>query len=78
MRAYAVERLDPALDDEARAAATRAIDDAVYGLMMVIDGVTGGLRGGGRAVEVDFTVGCAKATPSRPHSTSEGDGFCMG
>ena len=44
MRGYAIEKIDPGLDDKARAAALKAIDDTVYGLMMVVDGVSGGLR----------------------------------
>jgi hypothetical protein len=39
VRDYARERIDPNLPEEARSSAIRAIDDAVYGLMMVLDGV---------------------------------------
>jgi hypothetical protein len=35
VRNYAVARLDPGLDATARAAALKAIDDAVYGLMTI-------------------------------------------
>jgi hypothetical protein len=41
VRRYATEKIDPALTGEMRAAVEKGIDDAVYGLMMVIDGVTG-------------------------------------
>ena len=37
VRGYAMSRLDPALDSSAQTAAIKAIDDAVYGLMMVLD-----------------------------------------
>ena len=37
MRGYAIERIDSQLLPEARAAAQKGIDDAVYGLMMIID-----------------------------------------
>lgn len=43
VRGYAAGRLDPTLDEAARTAALKAIDDAVYGLMMIFDGVTGNL-----------------------------------
>ncbi len=44
VRAYALEQIDPKLPPDVRAAAEKSIDDAVYGLMMVIDGVNGFLR----------------------------------
>ena len=47
VRGHAREKVDPNLSDEARQAAIKGIDDAVYGLMMVIDGVSGVLRGNG-------------------------------
>jgi hypothetical protein len=37
--------LDLALDDRANEAALRAIDDALYGVMMIIDGVEGRRQG---------------------------------
>jgi hypothetical protein len=43
VRGYARERLPATLDSGCRAVAETAIDDAIYGLMIVIDGVTGGL-----------------------------------
>ena len=43
MRQYAIDRIPESYDAAQRAAAISGIDDAVYGLMMVIDGVTGGL-----------------------------------
>ena len=39
VRGYAIEGIDPGLDESGRSAALKAIDDALYGLMMVIDGV---------------------------------------
>ena len=44
VRGWAIKCLDPNLDATARAAALKAINDTVAGLMMVIDGVSGGLR----------------------------------
>ena len=56
VRNYAIERLDRALDATARAAALKAIDDAVYGLMMVIDGVSGGLGNAEHLCDVRHTA----------------------
>jgi hypothetical protein len=83
VRRYAMERIDPALPDEARDAVQKGIDDAVYGLMMVIDGVTGGLSNTNRTVYIDFLVRLATRGDSEGGLLSEvdlrqGDGMCMG
>jgi len=79
IRAYAMGRLDPNLDKRTREVAVRAIDDALYGLMMVADGVTGALRNGAEAVELSLVAtfhdreGCVAQL-----NLCEGDGMCMG
>ncbi len=52
VRNYALQQFDPLLKDDAKAAATKAINDAVYGLMMVLDGVTGMLTNESRRVNL--------------------------
>ena len=79
VRGHALAQIDPALDPVARAAAMKAIDDAMYGLMMVIDGVSGRLGDRERRVRVDATVTLEEhdrdiETPR----LAEGDGVCMG
>jgi hypothetical protein len=83
VRNYAVARLDPGLDATARAAALKAIDDAVYGLMMTIDGVTGGLGNPEHLVHLETEVrlearkgGAIEPIASLP--LRDGDGMCMG
>ena len=84
VRRYAMEQIDPALAGEARVAAQKAIDDAVYGLMMVIDGVSGGVSNARHTVFIDFIVRlkeCGESTAAEKQSTidlREGDGMCMG
>lgn len=84
VRRYAMEKIDPALTDEARAAVRKGIDDAVYGLMMVIDGVTGGISNPNRNVYIDFIVRLASRRDSidgevlHEVDLREGDGMCMG
>jgi hypothetical protein len=84
IRRYAMEGIDPALTGEARAAVQKGIDDAVYGLMMVIDGVTGGMSNASHTVCIDFIVRLAKrGEPEASGVLSEvdlrqGDGMCMG
>ena len=83
VRGYAVEKLDPGLDEAARSAALKAIDDAVYGLMMVLDGVTGGLGNSEYLVHLQTKVRLQEGrTGSRQVidtvDLSQGDGMCMG
>src|ERR1700756_2091789 len=84
VRRYAIERIDPALTDEARAAVQKEIDDAVYGLMMVIDGVTGGISSASRTVYIDFIVRLATRGDSENSQLlaevdlRHGDGMCVG
>ena len=84
VRRYAMERIDPALTEETRAAVQKGIDDAVYGLMMLIDGVSGGISNESRTVDIDFVV---RLSPRSDSETAEvlsevdlrhGDGMCMG
>ena len=56
IRAYAQENISPELSAEARAAAEKGINDALYGLMMVIDGVSGTLANGAQHVELSVQV----------------------
>lgn len=84
VRRYATEKIDPALSSEARAAAEKGINDAIYGLMMIIDGVTGGISSARHSVYIDFVVRLAKRSNSKNDGILEelnlrnGDGMCMG
>lgn len=79
IREYAITRLDPSLDEPARSAAIKGINDAVYGLMMVIDGVSGGLGDGTRTLELDVRVRLLEGDAIVAElPLSDGDGMCMG
>jgi hypothetical protein len=83
IRRYAMERIDPAINGKALAAVQKGIDDAVYGLMMVIDGVTGGISNASHTVYIDFIARLAARGDSERGALSEvdlrnGDGMCMG
>jgi hypothetical protein len=81
MRGYARERIDPKLSSEAQAAAEKAINDAVYGLMMVIDGVSGTLRNDQQSVELSVVVSLLNRNSGEVAAQidlREGDGMCMG
>ena len=81
VRGWAIQCLDPNLDETARAAALRAINDTVAGLMMVIDGVSGALRNSDYLVHLQ-TKACLTRAESGEVTYSldlmKGDGFCMG
>jgi hypothetical protein len=83
VRGYAIENLDPTLDEAARAAALKAIDDTVYGLMMVIDGVTGSLVNAEYALSLRTIVRLTKRGTEPDECIDQldlfhGDGMCMG
>jgi len=63
VRRYAMERIDPALTGEARATVVKRINDALYGLMMIIDGVAGGLSNASHTVYIDFIARLAARSP---------------
>src|SRR4051794_10593798 len=84
VRRYAMERIDPALKGETRAAVEKGIDDAVGGLMQVIDGVTGGLSNASHTVYIDFIARLAQRGDTGNGGVlsevdlRQGDGMCMG
>lgn len=80
VREYALSRLSPTLNEDARKAAEQAVNDAVYGLMMVLDGVTGSLKGeAGRRVELEMFVRLREGeNVVQEHGLSRSEGMCMG
>lgn len=84
VRRYAMERIDPALPDDVRSAVQKGINDAVYGLMMVIEGVTGGLSNVSHTAYIDFIARLATRGGSGAGGVlsevdlRQGDGMCMG
>jgi hypothetical protein len=81
MDGYALERIGPQVSAEARAAAEKAIDDAVYGTMMVIDGVSGRIANDTHAVELSVAVKLLNRETDgiiAEMDLMQGDGMCMG
>jgi hypothetical protein len=81
MRQYAIDRIPESYDAAQRAAAISGIDDAVYGLMMVIDGVTGGVSNAKLRLSLQTkvqlrTVGDGSLV--QEIDLFQGDGMCMG
>jgi hypothetical protein len=84
VRRYAAEQMDPELAPHVRAAVEKGIDDAVYGLMMVLDGVTGALSGSKHRLELGIAARLVRLDDGRDEEViaeldlSHGDGMCMG
>jgi hypothetical protein len=84
VRGYAVECIEKDLPPKARAAAMKGVDDALYGLMMVLDGVAGSIGNGRMQVKLRVAVQLLKERESgRERVLGEvdlaaGDGMCMG
>jgi len=84
VRRYALERIDPSHKGKTRAAIEKGINDVVYGLMMVIEGVSGALSNYKHSVTLDVIArmttkdgSIAKGQPSEVN-LRDGDGMCMG
>jgi hypothetical protein len=83
-RAYAIDRIDSRLDAKARAAVVKGIDDALYGLMMIVDGVSGQLSNDSDEVSITMLVRHARKASTGDAAVLEeldlqnGDGMCMG
>jgi hypothetical protein len=79
---YAVRQLDPDLSPDARAAALKAINDTLYGMCMIADGVTGGISTPeghtSLSIQVDHQPEEASSTMPFRLDLFDGDGACMG
>lgn len=78
VRGYALSKIAPDLSEEAKAAAVKAVDDALYGLMMVVDGVTGGLKNTHAVASLDLVVRYEANGHTEAFDLAHGDGMCMG
>lgn len=81
VRNYAIEQLKDDLSSDARAAALKAIDDALYGMMMVIDGVSGALENEKHRVNLAVAVRLTDLDTDETVTEinlADGDGMCMG
>lgn len=78
-RRYALEKLDPKLEPAARKAAEKAVDDTLYGLMMIVDGVTGALTKDDLSVDLRMVVRLLRGDEVVEQlDLGDGDGMCMG
>jgi hypothetical protein len=78
---YAVSRLPSSLNGAAKEAAMKAIDDTLYGVMMIVEGVTGALGNSDHTVDLHLVVRLCDADNGEPIEAlnlRDGDGACMG
>ena len=76
--------MDQNLSKKSRTVAQKAIDDAIYGVMMILDGVSGALSNATERVDLQVIVRLvdlgakANAPPKAEVDLANGDGMCMG
>jgi hypothetical protein len=81
IRDYAISKIDPSLSAGEEAAARTAIDHAMYGLMMVLDGVPDLLQSKDLALSFEPKFVLRRADEDEPVEVLEQrdfEGFCMG
>lgn len=81
IRDYARERIDSTLDSAARDASLKAIDDALYGLMMIIEGIPAPFQNESERLELEMRVRLSRRLGDieiASLSLAQGDGMCMG
>lgn len=79
MRNYAIGRIPADTDDATKEKILKGIDDTLYGLMMMMDGVSGGLRNEEYSVNISTSILLIKDDKViQEINTLDGDGMCMG
>ena len=82
-RQHAIDEISEKATKRERKLIEKGIDDTLYGLMMLIDGVTGRLESEDYRVELEHAVKLLKKSGAdyrvvRRVDLFEGDGMCMG
>lgn len=79
MRNYALERIPITTNTETKELIIKGIDDTIYGLMMIFDGVSGTLENNQYRVRIESTILLEKnELIVKEINTKDGDGMCMG
>lgn len=79
MRKYAIDRIPEGEEETVKQKIIAGIDDAIYGLMMMMDGVTGTLSNEEYLVRIESKILLEKNDELvQEINTLEGDGMCMG
>lgn len=79
IRKYAIDRIPDNIDDNTKELIVKGIDDAVYGLMMIMDGVAGHLQNDQYTVSIENIIKLkSRGETIQEINTLDGDGMCMG
>ena len=83
VREYAIDQIDKNTDDKTKAKIIEGIDNAVYGLMMIWDGVSGSLNNENYSIRFETKIKLESENSDKKTLTNEidvidGDGMCMG
>ncbi len=79
MRNYAIKKIPIDTDEKAKEKVINGIDDAIYGLMMIMDGVVGTLQNDEYTVSIETNISLERnGEIVQKINTLEGDGMCMG
>ena len=79
IRKYAIDRIPGNTDDNTRELIVQGIDDAVYGLMMIMDGVAGHLENDQYAISIENIIKLKRdGEIIQEINTFNNDGMCMG
>lgn len=82
-RQYAIDKIDEKIDSHTREKIIKGIDDTIYGLMMIFDGVTGELKNSEYAVTLETSVNLIQKSDNDSRviekiNLFDSDGMCMG
>ena len=79
IRNYAIDRISANTDKEVNEQIIKGIDDSIYGLMMMMDGVSGVLKNDKYLVRIESKILLEKNKEILQEiNTLDSDGMCMG
>ena len=79
MRNYAIDKIPEEVDELTKEKVIAGIDDTIYGLMMMMDGVTGSLSNEQYSVTIKQVIQLNQNGETvQEINTLDGDGMCMG
>ena len=79
IRKYAIDPIPGNTNENIKELIVKGIDDAVYGLMMIMDGVSGHLKNDKYAISIENIIKLkSNGETIQEINTLDGDGMCMG
>jgi len=79
MKDYAVNNISDDTDEKTKEKIINGIEDAIYGLMMMMDGVVGILQNDEYTIRIENNILLEKSGQIiKSINTLDGDGMCMG